>query len=161
MPLFCLIVSPLILLIIGEMLGMLQQLRREKLFKIFFTLFMLFFVVVIFNLGRIENIHTDRNPGDVYRNARIVNKAQFEKAAAVLPSKDIVIFNCGGQANGVACMFYTGFTSYSGIPNEDQLLLLKSKGIKIAVFDDIPLPDHIAKDESIIKLHFTLIRNGF
>jgi 4-amino-4-deoxy-L-arabinose transferase len=160
MPLFCLIVSPLILLMIGELLSRIKV-NHNNYLRIFYSVFIMVFVFVIFNLGRTENIHTDRNPGDVYRPARIENKIQFEKAAATLPAKDIVIFNCGGYANGVACMFYTGHTSYNDLPGEEQFRKLKAQGIKMAVFDDIEIPAYMSEDQTVIKLHFPLVRNGF
>jgi 4-amino-4-deoxy-L-arabinose transferase len=160
MPLFCLIVSPLLLLMIGELLARIE-LKHNKYVRMIYAAFIFCLVFVVLNLGKIEHIHTDRNPGDVYRPARIENKKQFENAAATLPVKDIVIFNCGGYANGVACMFYTGRTAYNDFPGEEQFRKLKSQGIKIAVFDDIAIPAYMAEDTSVIKLHFKLVRNGF
>lgn len=168
MPLFCLFVSPLLYLVLADVISNAgnyfkkqEGLQSNKIFRAARMFFAAFFIFFIFDIGRIEHFHTDRNKGNFYRPARIENKKQFESAAATLSSKDIVIFNCGGYANGVACMFYTGHTSYDHVPDEQQLHYLKSQGIKMAVFDDIPLPGYISGDSSVIKLHFPLVRNGF
>jgi len=161
MPLFCLLVSPLILLMLGEMLANFLQRIHGKKFRIFFFIVLAFFVYTVFDSGRIESIHTIRGPGNGYRQARIENKKQFENATATLPSPDYVIFNCGGYVNGEACMFYTGFTAYNECPDEQLFQELKSQGIKMAVFDDISIPDYMMGDNSVIKLHFMLMRNNW
>jgi hypothetical protein len=168
MPLFCLMVSPLLYLVIADAVSTLpkhfqklKDLRANKIFRAVQIISLVLFVYFIFDANRIEHFHTDRNKGNFYRPARIENKKQFENAAAALPSRDIVVFNCGGYANGVACMFYTGFTSYNNVPDEQQFQKLKSQGIKMAVFDDVVIPAYMSEDTTVIKLHFPLVRNGF
>jgi 4-amino-4-deoxy-L-arabinose transferase len=168
MPLFCLLVSPLLYMIIADVIAnagnyfqKLQEFSRNKRSAAIRFVLLAVSAYFIFNINRIEHFHTDRNPGNFYRPARIENKKQFENAAAMLPSKDIVIFNCGGFANGVACMFYTAHTSYTDLPTEEQFRKLKAEGIKMAVFDDIAIPPYLANDSAVIKLHFPLVRNGF
>lgn len=168
MPLFCLLVSPLLYIIIADTLAYAgNYLRKPGALKSNTLTGAIRFALLgvcaysIFNINRIEHFHTDRNQGNFYRPARIQNRARFEAAAKQLPSADVVIFNCGGFANGVACMFYTGHTAYNDLPGEEQYKKLKAAGIKMAVFDDTVLPLYLANDSAVIKLHFQLIRNGF
>jgi 4-amino-4-deoxy-L-arabinose transferase len=167
MPLFCLPVSGLLYIVIADAFAGFNyfqfraNLREHKFLRPLKFLLLAFVTVMVFDQGRLEHFHTDRNEGNVYRPARIENKRTFEIAVASLRSPDAVIFNCGGYANGVACMFYTGNTAYSFIPNEEQYRTLKNKGVQIAVFDDTTLPDYLVADSTVIKIHYKLIRNGF
>ncbi len=167
MPLFCLLVSPLLYVVIAEPIGRFKffqwtsKIHINKFLRPLPFILLPLLAFLILNIGRIEHFHTDRNVGNVYRPARIENKRWFEAAAGSLRSPDIIIFNCGGYGNGVACMFYTGNTAYSFIPTPQQYQMLKSSGAQMAIFDDTPLPEYIAADSTIIKLHYTLVRNGF
>lgn len=161
MPLFCVIVSPLIFLITAELFRIIHEKLKGRAAKPVLLITLPVLAFFFLDIGRLEHYHTNRDPNNPYRPARIHNRAQFEKAAALLPSKDYVLFNCGAYSNGVACMFYTGVTSYSYLPDADLYHQLKAKHVKMAAFDDIPLPDYMAADPDLFRIHLQLIRNGF
>ena len=168
MPLFTLMVAPLLLLVLADLfmhmqilVAALQHGQTRNFFRPLLLVVLPVLTWMIFDTGRLEYFHPARDKGNIYRPARIHNRAQFEKAAATLPSAGYVIFNCGGYANGVACMFYTGFTAYDGIPGEEQFQKLKAQGIKMAVFGDVEIPAYMRDDPEGVKLHFALMRPGF
>lgn len=160
MPLFCIIVSPLLLLLAAEFISRIMSFPASGMLRMTYPFLLFFFSWILLDTGRLEHFHTDRS-GDPAREARIHNRSVFEIAARELPSRDYVLFNCGRYANGVACMFYTGITSYSHIPTEEEYAQLKQKKVRIAVFDDIPLPAYLSEDPAVFKVHHQLIRNGF
>jgi len=114
----------------------------------------------LFDLGKIEYLHTNREEKDLYWKTKIFNSPQLIKAVELLKNKNCVVFNCGGY-NHISYMYYSGQTAYSFIPDKDLIDDLQRKNIAVAVFDSPDLPSYIKEDLSIIKLPFELIRNSF
>jgi 4-amino-4-deoxy-L-arabinose transferase-like glycosyltransferase len=163
MPFFCLIVSPLIIIIAAFGIEKFFQVGEKYFTRYSKQLFIVVMIVISFimlNYDRMEFIHKDRNKSDFYRHAKVHNRMAFNEADTLLGKKDYVVFNCPTW-NAVAFMFYTGKTAYDNVPSEDQYNELKNKKIPMAVFSDTRLPIYLTNDTSIKKLPMVLIRNGF
>lgn len=162
MPLFCLPLLPLLILFAAHLLnriaesGMYHRLRGAKFIA---GAILLLLLISNVNTGRIEHYHTDRNVGDLFRPARIHNRAVFEKALNGIP-ENTVVFNCSDW-NAVPCMFYVNCTAFDKIPNEEQIAAAKEQQRPVYVFDDGQLPAYITSDPAVTVIADSLVRNGF
>lgn len=162
MPLFCLIIVPLLFIMIAyAMNSMLSfwQLRQKRIAHAAAYVICLWITFSVIDIGRLEHYHTDRDPKEFYRKTRIHNKACFESASQHVPA-NAVLFNCGSW-NAVPCMFYTDHTAYDDLPSAGIIRAAQVQKKSIAIFDDGNLPAYILQDSSLIILHEQLIRNGF
>jgi hypothetical protein len=163
MPLFCLMVTPLLILFVAHFIcSVLEWIRKSNYSRMYapvFAFVSLILVLTLLNIGRLEHFHTDRDPKEFYRKTRMHNRACFEQVENTLP-ENAVIFNCGTW-NAVPCMFYTSYTAYDHVPDANMIAETKRQARTVAVFDDGQLPDYILQDSSIVILKQELVRNGF
>lgn len=162
MPLFCLIIVPLLFVMIAHLTDTVLvnlDLRKRLFSKLAYVSICLLIAISLIDIGRLEHYHTDRDPNEFYRKTRIHNKACFEAAAKHVPL-NAVFFNCGSW-NAVACMFYTDHTAYDELPSAEMIRAAHAQNKTIAVFDDGKLPAYILQDSSILIMKESLIRNGF
>jgi len=163
MPLFTVIVTPLLLLFSAAAINSAMEMliakynNRVSLASIAILLAIGSFLNI--NMGRLEHYHTDREEKDVYRKTRINNSAIFKSIAGVYPERT-VLFNAGVW-NSVSLMFYTGYTAYDKIPDAYMIESAKKQKRTIVIFVQDSLPDYIAKDTTIVLRHDKLIRNEY
>jgi len=155
-------VMPLLFLTMAYLIDFIfqwSQSKRPRVYAPLFAIVVLFFILKMANIGRLEHFHTDRDPKEFYRKTRLHNLARFERIKNTLPVNSVV-FNCGAW-NAVPCMFYTPYTAYDYLPDANTIAEAKKQARTIAVFDDGKLPEYIAQDSSIVILKEELIRNGY
>jgi hypothetical protein len=153
MPLLCVAVSPLLFLALGTLLEkMLSFLTySRKLTPVISFALLLFLAIYSIDMDAIEQLHTSRDPSNVYRQSRMHNTEIAKQAALFLPSKDLIVFNCGDH-NAVLVMFYTGNTAYDQVPDERKYRELKSKGVKMAIFKGKNVPEYMQHDPDVLKI---------
>jgi DNA/RNA endonuclease YhcR with UshA esterase domain len=71
-----------------------------------------------------------------------------------------VVFNCP-QWNGVVTMYYTDYTCYDILPNEELLRVAQTQQRKVIVLDDGNLPEYVATHPTVTIVRNNLVRNGF
>ena len=160
MPLFCMMISPIFFLALGELLEKgitLLKIPNTKFSAI--TTFIILFVVGIFYLDihRIEEVHTDLDPGNWARNTRLHNTSVAKEVGKLIPSKDYVLFNCKSTNNNLV-MYYSGNTAYDTFPDENTYKDLKKRGIKMAVLTMYEnLPEFLANDKEVFKINMYMV----
>lgn len=160
MPLFCNVVSPLVFLAFGALMYSSSEFIKTKLRPAAYN--SVFFIAIILtgywvlDIDRIEQKHTLRDPDNYVRQAAIYNKETNKSIKDILPSRDYVVFNCGGY-NATLVMFYSDVTAYGFYPSPEQYEALKSKKINIAVVADDLLPGYLATDPDIFKIQKKII----
>ncbi len=162
MPLFTIIVAPVVYLSVGNGLLLAVEYFSMKIERFRMPILLVCIVLIGFyntGIGEIEGHHTNTGLMVYQREKYIHNAAIFRDVAKKLPQKDYTIFNCK-DFNAVQLMFYSGITSYDYIPDSIICSNLKKSGIKIAVFDDGRLPSYIAKDNTILKLDYKIMRDS-
>lgn len=161
MPAFCYIVCSIIFISLGNVLDVIFQfisskLRRQWAYSSILILVLGYISFTTLDLHRIEEHHTLISiEKSSYRVFRLNNLKTFKSLDELLPSKDYVIFNCrpGEEIMG---MFYSDYIIYGKVLNEENYRMLKSKGIKIAVFDGEHTIEAIKDDPEVIKIQSTM-----
>jgi 4-amino-4-deoxy-L-arabinose transferase len=156
MPLFCFIVSPLLLLICAFTLDRCFQWIKKILpgfSKWIAALSLLVTSFFFLDIDRFEREHTNREKDNYYR---LFHLRQIERARAISgllqsEGKHSVVFNCG-LYNAATFMFYTGITAYDNFPSAEEVDVLIQKGWHIAVFEEKNLPDYLKDNQAIQKI---------
>jgi hypothetical protein len=152
-PMFCTIVSPVLFLALGAMLdkGMskLRELYSARASSWITSLFLIILAYGILDINQIDVWHSNKL---IYWKNKRIDAIIDKQVARNLPSKDWVIFNCGGN-NAVMLMFYSGATAYGYYPNQDQYRMLKSMRIKMATFSDDHIPEYLKQDPGVRKIY--------
>jgi len=155
MPLFTIIVAPVIYLALGNLLFLIIEYLTIRVGKYKMGMIALLILLIGYsNIGisEIEGHHTDVGLMVSQRQEYMHNASIFKEVGNRFPQKDYVLFNC---KDPVRAMFYSGMTSYQNIPDNTTCSQLEKEGIKIAIFNDGQLPTYILKDSSIVKLNYT------
>ncbi|HSI90219.1 MAG TPA: hypothetical protein VK927_03835, partial [Adhaeribacter sp.] len=157
------VVGPLIFLSLGALLCFLEHLlqHRLQLRKVGRLLFLALLLLVgwfTLNYGRIRHNHFTGNYYGMnnYRGAREYNKKVYQQLPGMFWGQQHVVFNLRPLEH-IDLMFYTNLTGYDRVPSREDLELLKMKGLKIAVFDDVALPDYVKADSTIYKIPVKLL----
>ncbi|MDQ3142021.1 MAG: glycosyltransferase family 39 protein [Bacteroidota bacterium] len=110
--------------------------------------------LLLINLSRIKNYHTEWKPEDnCNRTADIEQMAFIKKISDTLHDSKYVVFNADVRVNGhIPVMFYTDFIAYDFVPGRSQIEKAKSQSYKIAILDTKDLPDYIRNDNEIVKI---------
>jgi 4-amino-4-deoxy-L-arabinose transferase len=158
MPLFTVIVLPIIFLALAKVLVLVIETVAGRLpAKVVpFLLVPLLFYMSYSNMAIHEPDlwHTDNYA--MWRQMRI-NAISSKEMAKRLPSDDYVVFNAGPY-HAVSVMFYTGHTTYGFYPNGEQVQKLKEMKRGIAVFADKDLPRYLRNDPEVLKVYYPLFR---
>lgn len=157
MPLFTIIVAPIIYLALGNfmLLGvdwLIIRIGKYKAILVFLIFLIIGFLNI--NINEIEGHHTDVGLMVSQREEYMHNATIFKNIAIELPKKDYVLFNC---KDAIRAMFYTGMTAYQDIPDDSVCGKLKKQGTKLAVFNDGKLPKYVLDDPEILKLNYAVI----
>lgn len=159
---FTFVISPIIYLALGSLLNHCVRLmepkadnRLKRLSMKFGMVSVLFALCLIsFDLKEKQAKHSfwdyDKHYFG-YRTVRTNAKSVATALASRIPSKNYVIFNCNQHEN-IPIMFYTGYTAYDYIMTLKEYTHLKTKGVKIAVFDNNQLPPYLAEDTAVYKI---------
>ncbi|MFM2016992.1 MAG: hypothetical protein RL007_648 [Bacteroidota bacterium] len=163
MPLFTVIVTPLLLIFSASAINSAAEILLSKQNNRFsmagIAILLAIGSFLNINMGRLEHYHTSRDVKEIYRKTRLNNSDIFKSIAGVYP-ENTVIFNAGTW-NSVALMFYTGYTAYDKIPDAYMIESAKKQKRTIVVFTQDSLPDYIANDSEIIIRNDNLIRNEY
>jgi 4-amino-4-deoxy-L-arabinose transferase len=154
MPSFCIVAAPVIYLLLGNLLyeGLsLLSNFSEKIKKCFAAICLLFIISWSVNLPKVITNHELPFPHYPFRVARIVNTHIDKQVVNLLPSKDYVIFNCGGY-NTTLVMFFSGMPAYGFQPEWADYAKMKKAGVKMAIFDDGKLRDYLKNDPAVFKI---------
>ncbi len=126
--------------------------KKRWLYQSFQALFILFFVMYLYNFTRIRNLHTEEM---FWRKDMIANKATFLRIKEKLP-QNAIVFNLRGSGiyghNGqyIEASFYLDCDAYPLPPKEETIKILKSKGFVPVYISKHPLPDYILNDPDAI-----------
>ena len=155
---FCFIVSPIILLSIGNIIYHLKSyinslVKKQKYANSIFIVLLCFILYGNLDLHQIAYKHTMFiNPNDNDKRIEKINDAIFIKSLkGKLVSEDYIIFNCKPERD-ISIRFYTNYIAYRVPLSYENYLLLKKNRRQIATIDDGYLPDFLLNDSSIIKL---------
>ncbi len=156
MPLFTIIVAPVIYLALGNLLFLVIEYLTTRVRKYKMGMIALLILLIGYSnvgISEIEGHHTDVGLMVSQREGYMHNASVFKEVGNRFPKKDYVLFNC---KDPIRAMFYSGMTSYRGIPADTTCNRLKENGIKIAVFNDGKLPAYMLGDNNIIKLNYSI-----
>lgn len=162
MPLFCAMTYPLLYLFSALSIDFIAeqiQLRWKRFSHALIGIALFLFSYSQLNVGRLEFFHTNRTKGELYRNTRLHNTPILQKFNGQFPP-GTVVFNCPSW-NGVATMYYTDYTCYDILPNEELLRAAQQQQRKVIVLDDGTLPEYIATHPTVTIIKNNLIRNGY
>ncbi len=163
MPLFTVIVTPLLLIFSASAINSAAEILLLKLNnRISLAAIAILLAIGSFlniNMGRLEHYHTSRDVKEIYRKTRMNNSKIFKSIAGLYPERTI-IFNAGVW-NSVPLMFYTDYTAYDNLPDLTMIENAKKQKRLIVVFAQDSLPDYILNDSTIILRHDELIRNEY
>lgn len=162
MPLFCAMTYPLLYLFSALSMDFIAeqiQLLWKRFGNAFIGIALFLFSYSQLNVGRLEFFHTNRTKGELYRNTRLHNTPVLQKLNGQFPP-GTVVFNCP-QWNGVVTMYYTDYTCYDILPNEELLRVAQTQQRKVIVLDDGNLPEYVATHPTVTIVRNNLVRNGF
>lgn len=132
MPLFCFPVYPLLMLGCGFILQQLStwliQWRKGTSFILFPTL--LIGAWFVLDLSKTERLHTLRDGSETFRAMRMHDHEAALRIHQNLGEGRWLVF---GVPHPIPFMFYTGYTAYAEIPEQNKIDELTRKGWKIAV----------------------------
>ena len=156
---FTILVSPIVYLGFGELINSLMNwleavTGRPRIIMALRISTVIGFAFMCLNLSKIEKNHTMKKPLDNFGRERELAQMEFFNAAKnLLGNENYVVFNADSGVNGnIAFMFYTDYTAYGRIPNQEEIDMVKQKNYKIAIRDDGSLPEFIIQDRSILKI---------
>jgi 4-amino-4-deoxy-L-arabinose transferase len=162
MPAFCLIVSPILFLSLGNLLNkVIEQICQIKINKYLLnsTEFLLLIVIGIasFNIEKLQANHTDwiKNDARAWCNKNIMRATEFGKLIkGKYDEKKTLIVNCK-ETDNIPIMFFSGYTAYSRNPNLEEYTVLKKNGYKILYLDDFsPIPEYLATDPNVSFINY-------
>ena len=87
--------------------------------------------------------------GSPEQNACYFNAQLYKQLVTMLPKKNYVILNAKPQ-DEASCMFYSGFTTYRNIDEQDYLSI-KQQNFPIAAFPN-NISDYLKNDTSVFKI---------
>lgn len=157
MPLFTIIVAPVIYLALGNFLFLAIEYSTPRAGKYKSSVVVLLLLIIGYsNIGisEIEGHHTDVGLMVSQRQNYMHNASVFKDVRNRFPKRDYVLFNC---KDAIRAMFYTGMTAYSNVPDDSVCDELEKRGIKLAVFNDGKLPGYILEDTNIVKLNYSVM----
>jgi 4-amino-4-deoxy-L-arabinose transferase-like glycosyltransferase len=113
--------------------------------------------IVLLNIPGIQREHLLLQTAEQLRMNKespfLLERSVINNLTKVLGNRKYVIFNTGVTTFGcISFMFYSDYTAYDCIPNEQQCELATSKGYKIAIFNSKNLPYYIENNTAILKL---------
>ena len=153
MPMYCVIVSPVLFLGLGAILNKSMEKLRDFIpaFASVWILAVLLGILayVILDIHRLDVNHSDKYS---YWKTLKIDGIIDKQVARKLQSDDRVVFNCRGY-NTIMFMFYNDVSAYGDYPSFEQYSMLKSKGIKMAAFSDERIPGYMKHDPSVLKIY--------
>jgi 4-amino-4-deoxy-L-arabinose transferase len=153
MPAFCLIISPIIFLAIGNLIFIIINYLEQKI-KIAVSSFLILSIVIFFNIDieKIQKNHTKQENGKEgwYRKEKIKGKKLAVQLKKEFQNEKIIVFNCDIEEY-VQIMFFTNYLAYTKIPTKNEVMELQNKGYRIVVIKKfIELPPEIIQDINLI-----------
>lgn len=133
-----------------ELLRFNKRILKRQIYTKFFHFIILLAVSYYFlNLEEIQRKHTNyKRQGFDYKTRIYTHMPIYKKLQKLIPDNDYVIFNVPHFEN-ISLMFYSDFVAYDFPLSYQNYLILKSKNVKIAVFDDGNLPEFIKNDKEL------------
>ncbi|HTL81627.1 MAG TPA: glycosyltransferase family 39 protein [Bacteroidia bacterium] len=162
MPLYCFMVYPLLIIIAAiafdEAIEAWKNFfAKQKTFVLFFCFLVIGYLFL--DLGRLESLHTERDPKEIYRKTRMANLHTFLEVDQKLQGNEVV-FNCGSW-NAAEFMFVTGVTAFDDLPTEENIRAIQKLGRPVLIFPGDNLPVWIKEKYSACIMRESLIRNGY
>jgi 4-amino-4-deoxy-L-arabinose transferase len=146
------IVFPIICLFIGFLIYYLSsQLKNTPLKPVASSILLFLFCYSAFDFKALHHNHIkNRKQDELNLVGEFLELKMIETLDYHLHKEDYVLFNNSITPYGhIATMFFTLYESYSFIPSEEQIKLLKNKNIKIACLKTINLPSYVIDDKAI------------
>ncbi|HTB05898.1 MAG TPA: glycosyltransferase family 39 protein [Bacteroidia bacterium] len=158
MPLFTIIVCPVIFIALGSLLSDSINFIEAKVIKFAGVIVIAMLLAIGYfnlNLTEIEARNTDISDMKGWRDGLMQNNEIYKKLPSILHSKDYVIFNCK-PFSFISAMYYSGFIVYPDIPDSATYIDLKKQNIPMAIFKGANIPSYITKDSATVKLNFDI-----
>jgi 4-amino-4-deoxy-L-arabinose transferase len=160
MPAFCLVVSPLFFLALGNGLSWLTDLVSKQqssnyLIKLGLTLSLITIGFVNIDIETIQRSHTTWKTKDTwayFREQLIEVRTICDSIKGKYDKHKTVIFNCASTQN-IPIMFYSDYLAYDKIPSSKELSYLKKLNYTVLYIDPYSsVPEHIKNDKNIIYI---------
>ena len=164
---FTIIVAPLVYIIVAQSLTQivlwfrLIQIRPRfkeiavKSFGIALVFFMFFHFLNHNNLS-LKNNDQLRKDYQYELNSTLV----YKELISIFEGQEIMVYNTP-VFDKYKIIFMSDFRAAIHVPSKNHIEILKSKNIKIVVFDNDKLPDYVLKDSSIAKIRSMVWQNDF
>jgi 4-amino-4-deoxy-L-arabinose transferase len=161
MPAFVFIVSPIVFIAFATLINRFFNLfiLNEKLVssktytKLYHSIVILSLSVFFINVEKIQLTHTSwqKKPGDFWYVDNEDHKLAIELNNLIPDINQYVIFNMDNYKN-IKAMFHSDAVAvYAHLPSQQDLIIVRNKGFKAAVYDDGNLPPEIASNNDILK----------
>ena len=157
---YTIIVCPIVFVGLGNLVEKIfaffeQRLKQKMIYMFGVIAFMLAAGYLSLDIEQIQENHTTwkvkEHPYN-FRELRMVDKKIYQMLPDTLGKGKWAIFYCR-QFDNPMVMFYTDYTAYDFMPNEEQIAYAKKAGWKIAVFTDYKLPDFLKNDPEVKKIY--------
>jgi 4-amino-4-deoxy-L-arabinose transferase-like glycosyltransferase len=150
LPTYVYFISPLVIIILGKAIeGILTLFYDDKHYKYIKNIFIVFIAMASL---RLEDINKYRHKNISIESITKQNNTEIYKQLNQLVAIEYSIWNCKSFED-VEAMFFSDRNVYSWCMNEDEYKILKSKGIKIAVFKNHTnqyLPKYLTDDTTVL-----------
>jgi len=158
---YCIICAPFIFICIAASIQFLLDYLLAKIKSLvversvrWLVVTLLCFLFLNYNEVIFEHSVQKQHTG-IARETDLYARDVIKDVSKKLGNNKYVVFNVDITPFGyIPFMFYTNYIAYAIIPTIENCETAKSKGYKIAVLKNKPLPDYIEKDSSIIKLNY-------
>jgi hypothetical protein len=142
MPAFTLIASAVVYLALGTFIYELLLFFKPRYYK-FVRIGRLTAVILLsgslfwfLNVENLQKYHTSWHKDIGYHRSNRIIAAQVFREMGKLPlDEKTIVLNCKDY-DPVMLMFYTSFTAYSGLPDENKMSLLLNSGRPLIAFDN-------------------------
>ena len=159
MPAFCIVVSSILFLALGNFVHRSYTLVTKKISSKYSSSIMFLGLILIFffniNIEKIQSHHTSQGSDKIawYRNLVSTSATLAKSINNKFQNQKTIVFNCSIEEY-IQIMFYSNCLAYKRIPTNEEINLLKNQGYKIVylrTFSDVP--DFINNDSNIIFIN--------
>lgn len=151
---FCLIVSPILFLALGNLLyRIFNYLHRIKINNYFLKsaefVSLAAISLISLDIEKIQLNHTAWVRND-YKASLIKATTLAKSIAGKYPPEKTVVVNCNSTEN-IPFMFFTGYTAYDRVPSLEEYAILKKENFNILFINNFcPIPDYLKNDKKVI-----------
>ena len=158
MPAFCLIISPILFLALGNiayrLINYAQHINIQKrLIRSLEFLLLVIISLISMDFETIQRNHTEwiNNDSEAFMRKSKIRISELGKSLSEkYDINNAIFFNCH-ETDNIPFMFFSSYTAYDKMPTIKECQELKSKGYKILIIDNYSgIPNYLKNDPEIV-----------